>query len=151
MTTNFRRALASTQKSCCISHYLRQVSDLLSLQTFKTPSLIQLMNSPHSSLRKEQQSDGNSLNFLPPILLTYLYPHSYSLSFSYYNGKKSFPVPKSLRPTTLTFWILSPLPIFKKFKPAIILWLSMYHQTLCLLNHPNKHKHTNYPFKKPLL
>ena len=91
MSHNCRRALTSAQEAFCISHYLKQVSDLLSLQTFKSHSPPELMNSPHYSLRKGLQSDGNSFNFPPPTLLTYLHLHSHSLPSSNYNAKKKFP------------------------------------------------------------
>lgn len=148
MITYLRRVLGSAQESYCISHYLKQVSDLLSLQTFKTPSPLQLMNSSHYSLRKEQQSDGNSFNFPPPTLLTYLHLHSHSLPSSYYNGKKNFPVPKNVNssPYFLDFISSSHVQEIQACNCPVTLHVSLV--SLCLLDHSNKHKHTNYPLGK---
>lgn len=105
----------------------------------------QLMNSPHSFLRKEQQSDGNSLNFPPPTLLTYLHRQSHSLPSSYYNEKKKVPQCLKMPTPPLTFWISShPPPSHVKEIQAcnhpVILHKSL--DSFCLLD--NSSKHTDY-------
>lgn len=58
----------------------------------------------------------------PQLPSTKLAPCLVSLSLSaFYLPWKSFPMPKKIPVHLLTFWILSPLPVSKKFKPAITL------------------------------